>query len=479
MEAQVVPFGPLDGGEVLRRRREEFSTILGGAASVMKMLLDEEEKELQDPNRRVVTKKKREPRRRFHSHSAWDCIDRDHLGANPLFGKEFHLFFRLSRTRVEILLQTFGAYSETNPFYKSFRTDKFGYVGSSLEVKILLPLRVLAYGVAPHTFCDYFQVSTPMAREIYKQFVFAIPRFFQEEYLRLPTVDDLRKTVELHKRVHGVPGMLGLLDCMLTTWKNCPIGWQQSFKGRYQSFSSIVLEAASDYNLWFWHAAYGFSGVLNDGNVLTLSPLLKRMLDGSLSRLEEEAGVVPFRIDGTAQPFNNSFFLVDGIYPKYSRFVKAVQCPILEEDKKFTAWQESARKDIERAFGVLQCKFKAIALPIYFMDQKCIYNMVATCLIFHNMCVQERVMESCTERYDPLVYADPEEMETVRAIANRNVNDGYVQQIIPPLRVARDFTWDEALPVIRHRQWMELDNQDEWLRLQSALITYWSQQEAP
>jgi hypothetical protein len=28
--------------------------------------------------------------------------------------------------------------------------------------------------------------------------------------------------------------------------------------------STITLEAAADYNLWFWHAAYGFSGALNE-----------------------------------------------------------------------------------------------------------------------------------------------------------------------------------------------------------------------
>jgi hypothetical protein len=45
-------------------------------------------------------------------------------------------------------------------------------------------------------------------------------------------------------------GMVGSLD----RWKNCPIAWQQSFKGRSKGMSTIVLEAAADYNFWFWHA---------------------------------------------------------------------------------------------------------------------------------------------------------------------------------------------------------------------------------
>ena len=203
--------------------------------------------------------------------------------------------------------------------------------------------------------------------------------------------------------------MVGSLDCMQTKWKNCPLGWQQSFKGQSKGMSTIVLEAACDYNLWFWHAAYGFSGALNDSNILSLSPLLDRMTNGSFIKLERQSKVVPFFIEGEEHSFNNTYFLVDGIYPRYTRFVKALPHPFGEEEERFTAWQEGARKDIERAFGVLQCRFKAIAAPIHFMDQDCIYSLVTTYLIAHNICVQEKIAESCTLTSDPSVEMEAEE----------------------------------------------------------------------
>jgi Plant transposon protein len=55
---------------------------------------------------------------------------------------------------------------------------------------------------------------------------------FGEEYNRSPTTQDLVAINQLHRQVHGVEGMVGSLDCMNTYWKNCPVAWQQSYKGK-------------------------------------------------------------------------------------------------------------------------------------------------------------------------------------------------------------------------------------------------------
>ena len=86
------------------------------------------------------------------------------------------------------------------------------------------------------------------------------------------------------------------------------------------------------------------------------------------------------------------YFLVAEIYPRYSRFVKAIRQPIVLSVRKFTSFQEGARKDIERAFGVFQCKWQASARPIYLMDPILISKMITCCLLLHNiMCVSDRV----------------------------------------------------------------------------------------
>ncbi|KAI2509563.1 Plant transposon protein [Fragilaria crotonensis] len=275
------------------------------------------------------------------------------------------MMFRLSRRRVQRIFEDIMASTEgeAHRFYASSR-DATGKHGASYEAKILLPLKTFAYGVPPHTFIDYFQMSKGLAASCCKMFAVVMKLIYDEEYLRLPDALDLKRIIELHKKRHGVNVMFGSLDCMHTAWKYCPKGWQALFKsGKETCRPTVVLEAfLADYHLWFWHASSRYAGSLNDLSILNLSPLLlESLVDGSLTELEQSSGLVPFDVAGNE--FNRLFALVDGIYSPYSRFVKGIQLPLTEPERRYTAWQEAARKDIERAFGVLQSRFQVMARP--------------------------------------------------------------------------------------------------------------------
>jgi Plant transposon protein len=239
-------------------------------------------------------------------------------------------------------------------------------------------------------------MSETLANRCYVELVDTIKECFQTEFLRIATKSDMKQITTLHQQIHGVPGMVGSLDCTHIYWKNCPKRLQGSFQGR-PGCPTIILECAADYNLWFWHAAFGFPGSLNDINVLGLSPLLSQFNTGAFEESEQE--VVPYNI-GNDQ-FAWTYFLADGIYPNYSRFVKSIRQPVTKVEQAFTAWQECARQDIERAFGVLQIKFQILARPILRMNGDTIANTVATCLILHNMSVQDRVCGEFASIYQP------------------------------------------------------------------------------
>nr|GFA60863.1 hypothetical protein [Tanacetum cinerariifolium] len=83
----------------------------------------------------------------------------------------------------------------------------------------------------------------------------------------------------------------------------------------------------------------------NNGlNVLYSSPLFDDVL-------VDRAPEAPFVVN--RRTYNKCYYLADGIYPTWATFVKTYSIVRDEKILKFKRVQESSRKDIERAFGVL------------------------------------------------------------------------------------------------------------------------------
>ena len=59
------------------------------------------------------------------------------------------------------------------------------------------------------------------------------------------------------------------------------------------------------------------------------------------------------------------------------------------KEKYFSSAQESVRKDVERAFRVLQSRFAIIREPFWFWDILTISDIVKACIIMHNMTVED------------------------------------------------------------------------------------------
>uniref|UniRef100_A0A453NS48 DDE Tnp4 domain-containing protein n=1 Tax=Aegilops tauschii subsp. strangulata TaxID=200361 RepID=A0A453NS48_AEGTS len=89
----------------------------------------------------------------------------------------------------------------------------------------------------------------------------------------------------------------------------------------------------------------------------------------------------------------------DGIYPRWATFVKSIPAPDTRKHKTFAKRQEGARKDVERAFGVLQSRFAIVRGPAKGWKRKEIGDVMKACVIMHNMIVEEERQtgrQSCT-----------------------------------------------------------------------------------
>ena len=70
------------------------------------------------------------------------------------------------------------------------------------------------------------------------------------------------------------------------------------------------------------------------------------------------------------------YYLADGIYPQWSTFVKTIPSPQGNKRAHFAKQQESARKDVERAFGVLQARFAIVRRPARFWERKTLKDIM-------------------------------------------------------------------------------------------------------
>nr|GEZ36694.1 hypothetical protein [Tanacetum cinerariifolium] len=184
----------------------------------------------------------------------------------------------------------------------------------------------------------------------------SVMRIYGPEYLRKPTVTDVEKLYVYHEEKHGFSGMLESLDCTDWEWFGCPYAFKALYVRRDHGPNPfILLEVVASQDLWIGHAFFGVAGSNNDINVLYQLPFFNDLKTERAPEIHFVANGVTYRTDDDHKR-------------------------ILYKQK-----QESARKDVERAFGVLKKKWAILVNPTRALKRERIINMMYTCIILHNM----------------------------------------------------------------------------------------------
>ncbi|XP_020242891.1 uncharacterized protein LOC109821108 [Asparagus officinalis] len=144
--------------------------------------------------------------------------------------------------------------------------------------------------------------------------------------------------------------------------------------------SGVAADACDEYVKIGESTAVECTQSLNDINVLDRSPVFDDIESG-------EAPRVNFTVNG--RQYNIAYYLADGIYPKWPVFVQSIQMPQGSKQQCFAKQQESCRKDVERAFGVLQARFAIVRQPARTWDLEVLGKIMRACIILHNMIVED------------------------------------------------------------------------------------------
>ncbi|GKA89328.1 ALP1-like protein isoform X1 [Tanacetum coccineum] len=271
------------------------------------------------------------------------------------------------------------------------RPDSTGRMSLSVIMKCTAVIRQLAYGTTPDAFDEYLQMSERTAR-----------------------------------------------DCLFHF-----ISWDGQYGRRDKKYPTIMLEAVASQDLWIWHAFFGVAGANNDINVLDNSSLFDDLLD-------DKAPVAPYVVNGVG--FEKGYYLADGIYPQWATFVKSFTVANDAKHAYFKKRQEGARKDVERAFGVLQGRWGIIQQPARQYHVNTIRRIMYSCIIMHNMILKDQKM-AVFDWND--VYANP----------SRNMQRTWVERCETQRRKNKEIR-DREMHLSLQRNlmehiWQEVEHEDE------------------
>jgi Plant transposon protein len=93
----------------------------------------------------------------------------------------------------------------------------------------------------------------------------------------------------------------------------------------------------------------------------------------------------------------NLSFLADGIIPRWPIFMTSYSIPRTMKENAYIAAQEAERKEVERAFGVLQGKFNIIRESSRFWSREIMLDIVQAVVILHNIFVEYRTEDQSVE----------------------------------------------------------------------------------
>ncbi|XP_020151597.1 uncharacterized protein [Aegilops tauschii subsp. strangulata] len=248
--------------------------------------------------------------------------------------------------------------------YFDCKEDTLGKLGFSSYQKCTVAIRMLAYGIPGDLVDEYVRMSESTCLLSLYSFCMAVVEVFGPEYLREPNSTDTERLLAINVE-RGFPGMLGSI-----------VG---QYKGHVKG-ATLILEAVASQDLWIWDSFFGMAGSHNNISILQQSPVFARLAEGHSPEVNFEV---------KSHHYNKGCYLADGIFPQWSTLVKTIPNPQGEKRQRFAQMQESARKDVESAFGVLHSRQGIVCNPALTWSTKKLWEVMTVCVIMHNMIVED------------------------------------------------------------------------------------------
>ena len=257
----------------------------------------------------------------------------------------------------------------------------FGATKIPYEIRILIGLRILARGNCADDISEMSGIAESTVNTICHQFTEAFVTHFYDEFVSFPAGERLKTVVKAYEDL-GFPGACGSMDVTHVRLHKCPHGLRVLATGK-EGYPTLGFQAICAPNREILYCSRPYLGSYNDITITNDDVLCQAIQDGLLDGVEYKLTGE----DGIPRRVSGGYVIVDGGYQQTSWLINPFGSACTIEEKRWSEWLESVRKDIECTFGILKARFRLFDQPLRFHKFEQIENAWKTCCILHNMLI--------------------------------------------------------------------------------------------
>ncbi len=237
----------------------------------------------------------------------------------------------------------------------------------SIETRVCLALHRLASGTALEVLADLHGCAKSTACGIVLDFCKAIIKSgLRDVYIKWPSHSRMEKLASEFQAIRGIPFVVGAIDGSHIPIIAANLNHTDYFNRK--GFHSILLQLTVAANCSIWNYDVGWAGSIHDSLNFTRSEIGQRCARGW---------------------FGNYCLVGDCAYPARPYMLvpfKGCKEGLYHLKYYWNFIQSSTRMPVERAFGMLKARFR-ILLKRCDMDLHHVPDLVAACLVLHNVCI--------------------------------------------------------------------------------------------
>lgn len=282
-------------------------------------------------------------------------------------------------------------WSEAEKLIQTFKTRRWlevkevmpnGKKSCPIEIKILGTLYWLGEGCSFRTIHNV--AGRILTTQTFRAFALDFCRVVAQEltpvHIRMPsTPEELGVVNEAYKR-RGFPGACGSMDGVQFYWDACPYRLRTTFTGKEKK-PTVGFNCTVDHDCKFLHVGELFAGRINDKTKVRYDKYVAKLRTGEF----KDVTFNYVDAQGAVQRETGPYVICDNGYHAWTQTLAPCKTTAVPHLALWSKKAESTRKDVERAFGILQKRFRILKFPFTLRDTRDIEYVVLACCTFHNM----------------------------------------------------------------------------------------------